>query len=65
MLDEQKEKGVASKKEHKLIPLESSPDVIKKELENVYKQIKNYEREINSLEAKQAEGALTDKMARL
>jgi hypothetical protein len=45
--------------------LESSPDVIKKELENVYKQIKNYEREINSLETKQAEGVVTDKMARL
>ena len=65
MLEEQKEKGATAKKEHKLIPLESSPDVVKKELENVYKQIKNYEREINSLETKQAEGLLTDKMARL
>lgn len=42
MLDEQKDKGVATKKEHKLIPMESSADVIKKELDNVYKQIKNY-----------------------
>lgn len=41
MLDEQKEK-VPAKKEYKLIPNESSADVIKKELENVYKQIKNY-----------------------
>lgn len=41
MLDEQKEKAPA-KKEYKLIPNESSADVIKKELENVYKQIKNY-----------------------
>jgi uncharacterized protein YlzI (FlbEa/FlbD family) len=38
--------------------------VIKKELENVYKQIKNYEREINSLENKQSGGLITDKMAR-
>ena len=48
-----------------MIPTESSADVIKKELENVYKQIKNYEREINSLESKQAGGLITDKMSRL
>lgn len=64
MLDEQKEK-VPVKKEHKLIPTESSADVIKKELENVYKQIKNYEREISSLENKQSGGLITDKMSRL
>jgi len=34
-------------------------------LENVYKQIKNYEREINHLETKQAGGMITDKMSRL
>jgi hypothetical protein len=56
---------VPVKKEYKLIPTESSADVIKKELENVYKQIKNYEREINSLESKQAGGLITDKMSRL
>lgn len=39
--------------------------MIKKELDNVYKQIKNYEREISNLEAKQAGGMVTDKMARL
>jgi hypothetical protein len=49
MLEEQKDKNSNTKKEHKLIPTESSADVIKKELENVYKQIKNYEREINTL----------------
>jgi hypothetical protein len=64
MLDEQKEK-VPVKKEHKLIPNDSSADVIKKELENVYKQIKNYEREISSLETKQSGGLITDKMSRL
>lgn len=53
------------KKEHKLIQQESNADVLKKELENVYKQIKNYEREINSLENKQAGGLITDKMSRL
>lgn len=42
MLDSQKEKTTNTKKEHKLITVESSADVIKKELENVYKQIKNY-----------------------
>ena len=52
------------KKEYKLVTVESSADVIKKELENVYKQIKNYEREINSLENKQSGGLITDKMAR-
>lgn len=65
MLEEQKEKGSAVKKEHKLIAQESSADVIKKELENVYKQIKNYEREINALENKQSGGLITDKMSRL
>ena len=30
------------KKEHRLIQQESNADVLKKELENVYKQIKNY-----------------------
>jgi hypothetical protein len=64
MLDEQKDK-VPVKKEYKLIPTESNADVIKKELENVYKQIKNYEREINSLENKQSGGLITDKMSRL
>lgn len=64
MLDEQKEKAPA-KKEYKLIPNESSADVIKKELENVYKQIKNYQREINSLQNKQSGGLITDKMSRL
>lgn len=43
MLEEQREKGT-TKKEHKLIPNETSTEVIKKELENVYKQIKNYEK---------------------
>jgi len=65
MLDEQKDKSTVHKKEHKLIPTESSADVIKKELENVYKIIKNYEREINSLESKQSGGLITDKMSRL
>lgn len=65
MLEEQKDKNSNTKKEHKLIPTESSADVIKKELENVYKQIKNYEREINNLETKQAGGLITDKMSRL
>ena len=64
MLEEQKEKN-SGKKEHKLIPGETSADVIKKELQNVYKQIKNYEKEINSLENKQAGGLITDKMSRL
>ncbi len=64
MLDQQKEKTTNTKKEHKLVTVESSADVIKKELENVYKQIKNYEREINSLENKQSGGLITDKMAR-
>ena len=39
--------------------------MIKKELANVYKQIKNYEREIRNLENKQAGGMITDKMSRL
>lgn len=66
MLDEQKDKGVgATKKEHKLVTIESSADVIKKELENVYKQIKNYEREISNLENKQSGGLITDKMSRV
>jgi bacterioferritin (cytochrome b1) len=65
MLEEQKDKNVTVKKEHRLIPLESSADAIKKELENVYKQIKNYEREISGLENKQAGGLITDKMSRL
>jgi bacterioferritin (cytochrome b1) len=64
MLDEQKEK-TSAKKEYKLIPTESTSEVIKKELENAYKQIKNYEREINHLETKQAGGMITDKMSRL
>lgn len=64
MLEQQKEKGSATKKEHKLVPLDSSTDVLKKELDNVYKQIKNYEREINNLEMKYAGGMVSDKMAR-
>lgn len=39
--------------------------MIKRELDNVYKQIKNYEREIRGLENKQAGGMITDKMSRL
>ena len=31
----------------------------------MYKQIRNYEREINNLETRQAGGLLTDKIARL
>jgi hypothetical protein len=65
MLEEQKDKNLGVKKEHKLITIESSGDVIKKELENVYKQIKNYEREITTLENKQSGGLITDKMSRL
>lgn len=66
MLDEQKDKAVGTaKKEHKLVTIESSADVIKKELENVYKQIKNYEREISNLENKQSGGLITDKMSRM
>lgn len=65
MLQEQKDKNTNVKKEHKLIPNESSADAIKKELENIYKQITNYEKEINSLENKQSGGLITDKMSRL
>ena len=31
----------------------------------MYKQIKNYERDINNLESKQSGGLITDKMSRL
>lgn len=66
MLDEQKDRAAGTaKKQHKLVTVESSADVIKKELENVYKQIKNYEREISSLENKQSGGLITDKMSRM
>lgn len=42
MLTEQSDKLTAKKEPPKLIPFESNTEVLKKELENVYKQIRNY-----------------------
>lgn len=65
MLAEQSEKLTVKKEPPKLIPFESNTEVLKKELENVYKQIRNYEKDIHALEAKQAGGLITERMSRM
>lgn len=64
-LTEQSEKMTAKKEPPKLIPFESNTDVLKKELENAYKQIRSYEKDIHALETKQAGGLITEKMSRM